>query len=80
MPRWTYGDWQEYDGADRLARLRKHITEARNFIQGTTTRGNTVTAVTPDYIASLEKQERELAGQKNGSRSFAFNKTRVVGN
>ena len=63
--RWVYSNWITLDGAARLTQLRLHIQEVSDFIQGTAVRGTSVTAVDPQYLANLMREEKELAQQVN---------------
>lgn len=70
MPaRWTYSDWITLEGSERLARLRLHIQEVSEDTSGTSTRGNSVTAVDPQYLANLMRKEEELAARLSGDAS-----------
>lgn len=67
--RWTYSDWITLSGADRLTRLRLHIQEVSDFTQGTMTRGQSVTAVDTNYLATLMREEKELQARQVGDGS-----------
>lgn len=67
--RWTYSDWITLDGSERLTRLRLHIQEVSDFTQGISTRGQSATAVDPQYLANLMREEKELKTQQAGDGS-----------
>lgn len=67
--RWTYSNWITLDGSERLTRLRLHIQEVSDFTQGTSLRGQSVTAVDTQYLANLMKEEKELATRLIGDGS-----------
>jgi hypothetical protein len=67
--RWTYSNWITLDGADRLTRLRLHIQEVSDYTQGTSTRGQSVTSVDPQYLANLMREEKDLAARLVGDGS-----------
>lgn len=74
---WTYSDWITHDDqATRLQRLRLHIVEVTNHIMGTAARGQSVTAVDPQYLGRLQAQEVALTNSVSRP-SIARNKVRI---
>lgn len=67
--RWTYSDYITFDGAERLTRLRLHIQEVSDFVQGVSERGTSATAVDTNYLQTLLKKEEELAVKVNSGNS-----------
>lgn len=65
MATWVYADWITYDGTDRLTRLRLHIAEVSQRTMGTSARGNSVTTVDPQYLASLQREEQRLTERRD---------------
>jgi hypothetical protein len=75
---WSYADWITLDDqAARLTRLRLHIVEVSQHIQGTSTRGQSVTAVDQRYLQGLRDDEKTLTGTVSRP-SIARNKARFL--
>lgn len=72
MAVWTYADWIQYDGEERLTRLREHITEVSQHVMGTTSRSKTVTAADSNYLDGLREEETKLVNRRD-KRNFARN-------
>lgn len=72
MATWAYADWIQYDGEQRLTRLREHITEVSQHVLGTSARSKSVTAVSPTYLDQLKAEEALLTNRRD-TRSFARN-------
>lgn len=78
MALWTYADWVTYPtGSDRLTRLRLHIQEVSQYSLASKTRKGEVSAVTPEYMQSLQAEERRLTPAVEG-RSLVRNLARFA--
>lgn len=75
---WQYADWITLDDqAARLTRLRLHIVEVSQHIQGTSQRGTAVTAADQLYLKGLRDDEKTLTGTVSRP-SIARNKARIL--
>lgn len=73
MALWAYADYDSYTGQEKLTKLQAHMAEVRQRLLGTSSRMSAVTALPPNYLENLKREERELIAQLKTSGRMVSN-------